>query len=119
MKSKVILLFVITSFISCNNNKPEIYGKWEKVRFQEYYEGKYYDIEDNPDGKVVVFYTDSNTINVIDMQTNQVHYFNTKWIVSNDTLYRNEDTCVIMKISEDSLIVKEENQSIFTYCRIK
>ncbi|MFZ4413535.1 MAG: hypothetical protein ACOYOV_10665, partial [Bacteroidales bacterium] len=68
-------------------------------------------------GKVAIIFTDSNTLNVVDLVTNYKQYFNTKWRVSNDTLYGVEDTCVILKLSKDSLIVKKENQSIFTYCR--
>ncbi len=118
MRNIILLLFAI-AFISCNNKKPEIYGKWEKVRFQEYYEGKYYDIEDNPGGKVAVVFTDSNTINVVDMNTNEVNNFNFKWKLSNDTLYRAEDTSIIVKLSNDSLIIKKEKISIFTYCRVR
>jgi len=118
MKYIILLLLVIAS-ISCQNKQPEIYGKWEKVRYQELYEGKYYDIDNNLGGKVAVVFTDSNTINVIDFRTNRTHYFDSKWRVSNDTLFKKEDTCIILKMSKDSLIVREENQSIFTYCRIK
>ena len=118
MRNIILLLFII-AFISCTNKKPEIYGKWEKVRFQEYYEGKYYDIEDNPGGRVAVVFTDSNTINVVDMNTNEVNNFNFKWKVINDKLFRGEDTCIIVKLSNDTLILKEENLSILTYCRVK
>lgn len=119
MKYIILLLLVIAS-ISCQNKQPEIYGKWEKVRLQELYEGKYYDIDDDPGGKTALVFTDSNTINIIDFITNRKQYFDLKWRVSNDTLFRGkEDTCIILKISKDSLIVREENQSIFTYCRIK
>ncbi len=119
MKYIILLLLVIAS-ISCQNKQPEIYGKWEKVRHQELYEGKYYDIDDNPGGKTAWVLTDSNTINIVNLKTNCKQYFDSKWRVSNDTLFLGKEyTCVILKISKDSLIVKHEDQSIFTYCRIK